>query len=109
METAKSYGAKNSRIIFRYMLTRLITVLIPQLVILVPSSVFLEATLGFFNIKMPYPTWGTMIYQATMRKGLFYTPYWMLQPIALLLLTGLGFTLFGSALERILNPRLKNE
>jgi len=33
----------------------------------------------------------------------------MLQPIALLLLTGLGFSLFGLALERILNPRLSED
>jgi len=109
IEAAKAYGASNVRIILRYMVPRLIPVLIPQLVILIPSFVFLEATLGFFNIKMIYPTWGTVIYQATMHSGLFFSRYWVLQPIILLLLTGLGFSLFGFALERILNPRLKIE
>jgi len=32
----------------------------------------------------------------------------VLQPIALLLLTSLAFALLGSALERILNPRLQD-
>jgi len=109
IEAAKAYGASNLRIIMRYMVPRLIPVLIPQLVILVPSFVFLEATLGFFNIKMIYPTWGTVIFQATTHSGMFYSRYWVLQPIILLLLTGLGFSLFGFALERILNPRLKGE
>jgi peptide/nickel transport system permease protein len=58
---------------------------------------------------MPYPTWGTVIYLAIMRSGLFYSRYWMLQPITLLLLTGFGLSLFGYALERILNPKLKTE
>jgi peptide/nickel transport system permease protein len=109
IEAARSYGASNLRIILRYMVPRLIPVLIPQLVILIPSFVFLEATLGFFNIKMSYPTRGTVIYQATMRPGMFYSRYWMLQPITLLLLTGLGFSLFGFALERMLNPKLKSQ
>jgi len=109
IEAAKSYGAKNGRIILKYMVPRLIPVLVPQLVILIPAFVFLEATLGFFNIRMLYPTWGTVIYQAATRGGIFGSRFWMLQPIALLLLTGLGFTLFGLALERILNPRLSED
>jgi len=109
IEAAKAYGSSNNRIILKYMVPRLIPVLIPQLVILIPAFVFLEATLGFFNIRMLYPTWGTVIYQATMRGGLFGSRFWMLQPIALLLLTGLGFSLFGFALERILNPRLSDD
>lgn len=108
IEAAKAYGAKNNRIILKYMVPRLIPVLVPQLVILIPAFVFLEATLGFFNIRMLYPTWGTVIYQAAMRGGLYGSRFWMLQPIALLLLTGLGFSLFGFALERILNPRLSD-
>jgi peptide/nickel transport system permease protein len=109
IEAARAYGAKNNRIILRYMVPRLIPVLIPQLVILIPAFVFLEATLGFFNIRMLYPTWGTVIYLAAMRGGIFGSRFWMLQPIALLLLTGLGFSLFGFALERILNPRLSED
>ena len=109
IEAAKAYGARNRRIIGKYMIPRLIPVLVPQLVILIPAFVFLEATLGFFNIRMLYPTWGTVIYQAATRGGVFGSRFWMLQPIALLLLTGLGFTLFGLALERILNPRLSED
>ena len=33
--------------------------------------------------------------------------YWMLQPAFLLLLTGLGFTMLGFALDRVFNPRLR--
>jgi peptide/nickel transport system permease protein len=109
IEAATVYGASNFRIIFRYMVPHLIPVLLPQLVILIPSFVFLEATLGFFNVNMPYPTWGTVIYQAAMKSGAFYSRFWLLQPIFLLLLTGFGFTMAGFAMERILNPRLRNE
>ncbi len=106
IEAAKAYGSGNWRIISRYMVPRLISVLVPQLVVLIPSFVFLEATLGLFNINTGFPTWGTVIFLALSRGAMFSSRYWVLQPIALLLLTGLGFSMFGFALERILNPRL---
>lgn len=81
-------------------------ILIPQLVTLIPSFVFLEATLGLFNIKSTYPTWGRIIYQGLSNGALYGSRFWVLEPIALLLLTGLAFSILGIALERILNPRL---
>jgi peptide/nickel transport system permease protein len=106
IEAAQSYGASNKRIIVRYMFPRLIPVLIPQLVALIPSFVFLEATLGMFNIKSTYPTWGKVIYEALKQPASWGSPYWILEPLALLLLTGFAFAMVGFALDRILNPRL---
>jgi len=85
---------------------RILPVLIPQLVAMVPSFIFLEATLGLFNIKSIYPTWGRIIYEGLARGGLYGSPFWVLEPIFLLLLTGFAFAMLGSALERILNPRI---
>lgn len=108
IEAAQAYGATNLRIIFRYMVPRIFPVLIPQLVILIPGFVFLEATLGIFNVFDPrYPTWGRIIYQA-LSRGAWWggTRFWILEPILLLLVVALAFALVGFALERILNPRL---
>ncbi len=44
VEAAKAYGASDGRIIIRYLTPRVIPLLIPQLVTLVPSYVFLEAS-----------------------------------------------------------------
>ncbi len=106
IEAAKAYGASNGRIIFRYLVPRIIPTLIPQLVILIPSYVFLEATLGIFNVYSIYPTWGRIIYEALRYGGSYGSGYWVLEPIAMLLLTGLAFSMLGFALERILNPRI---
>ncbi len=116
---------------------------IPQLVSLIPSYVFLEATLGIFNVRSDYPTWGRTIYEALRpsvvgwassgrscdrsgRGGLearstepsggmtppgasygsrYGSSYWVLEPLSLLLLTGLAFAMLGFGLERVLNPR----
>ena len=105
IESARAYGASNIRIIMHYLVPRIMPVLIPQLVTQVPSFIFWEATLGFFNIKSNYPTWGRIIYDGLSRGSLYGSPFWVLEPIFLLLLTSLAFAMLGSALERILNPR----
>ena len=106
MEVARSYGAGNFRIIAHYLVPRILPVFIPYLVSQIPSFIFLEATLGFFNIKSNYPSWGRIIYEGLSRGALYGSPFWVLEPIFLLLLTGLAFAMLGSALERILNPRI---
>jgi len=106
IEAARTYGAGDFRIITHYLVPRIMPMLIPQLITQVPSFIFLEATLGFFNIKSIYPTWGRIIYEGLTRGALYGSPFWVLEPIFLLLLTSLAFALLGSALERILNPRV---
>ena len=107
MEAAQAYGASNWRLIRHYMMPRIFPVMIPQLITLIPAFVFLEATLGMFNIHSNLPTWGRVIYEA-LRYGVSYgSRFWVLQPIALLLLTGFAFAFLGFALDKILNPRLK--
>jgi len=109
IEAAKAYGTKNMRIIFQYMFPRIIPVMIPHLVIAIPGFVFLEATLAFLGVIPPYlPTWGKVINQA-LNEGTFQGHYfWVLEPIALALITGLAFAFVGFALDKILNPRLRN-
>ncbi|HSK66746.1 MAG TPA: ABC transporter permease, partial [Anaerolineales bacterium] len=106
IEMARSYGASDFRIITRYLVPRILPVLIPHLVMQIPTFIFLEATLGFFNIRSYHPSWGKIIYEGLAEGALYGSPYWVLEPIFLLLLTGLAFAMLGSALERILNPRI---
>lgn len=106
IEAARSYGTGDFRIITHYLVPRILPVLIPQLISQVPSFIFLEATLGFFNIKSNYPSWGRIIYEALTRGSFYGSPFWVLEPIFLLLLTSLAFAMLGAALERILNPRM---
>jgi endonuclease YncB( thermonuclease family) len=106
IDMARSYGASDFRIITRYLVPRILPMLIPYLVMQIPTFIFLEATLGFFNIRSVYPSWGRIIYEGLARGALYGSPFWVLEPIFLLLLTGLAFAMLGLALERILNPRV---
>jgi peptide/nickel transport system permease protein len=109
IEAARTYGTGNFRIIFRYMIPRIIPVLIPQFVTLIPSFVFLEAGLAVLGLGDPVlPTWGKVVNDAyangALYKGYYY---WVLAPSVLLMLTGAGFALVGFALDRVFNPRLR--
>lgn len=109
IEAARAYGASDIRIIFKYLIPRIIPLLIPQLVTLVPSFVFLEASLAVLGLGDPVlPTWGKVIDDARANGALFSGYYyWMLEPALLLMLVGLGFSMLGFALDRVFNPRLR--
>jgi peptide/nickel transport system permease protein len=111
IEAARAYGASDTRIIFQYMMPRVIPVLIPQFILLIPSYVFLEASLAILGLGDPIlPTWGKVIDDAY-SNGALYNGwyYWVLEPAFLLMFTGLAFAMVGFALDRIFNPRLRGQ
>lgn len=109
IEAARAYGATDRRIIFLYLIPRLIPMLIPALVLSVPTFVFLEATLAVLGLGDPVlPTWGKIIYDAVANSAVYNGYYyWMLEPALLLTVTGFAFALLGFSLDRVFNPRLR--
>jgi peptide/nickel transport system permease protein len=109
IEAARAYGASDLRIIFQYLIPRMIPLLIPGLVSSVPAFVFLEASIAVLGLGDPVlPTWGKIINDAdtngALYKGYYY---WIVEPAVLLTITGFGFAMLGFALDRIFNPRLR--
>jgi peptide/nickel transport system permease protein len=111
VEAAQAYGASSWRIIRRYLVPRVLPVMIPQIVILIPGYMFYEATLAVLGVRDMYlPTWGKIIFEALTGDALLRGQWWqLLVPLGLLSLTAMAFALFGYALERILNPSLNVE
>ncbi len=109
IEAARAYGASDRRIIFTYLIPRIIPLLIPGLVAGIPSFVFLEASLAVLGLGDPVlPTWGKIINDAQFNGALYNGYYyWILQPAILLMITGLAFASLGFSLDRIFNPRLR--
>ncbi len=109
IEAARSYGAGDLRIIFLYMIPRIIPTIIPSLVLGIPSFVFLEASLAVLGLGDPVlPTWGKMINDARVNGALLQGHfYWILQPSFALMVTGIAFAMLGFSLDRIFNPRLR--
>ena len=109
IEAARAYGAGGLRIVFRYMIPRILPVLVPGFVVSIPLYVFLEATLAALGLGDPIlPTWGKLLDDARSSGALYNGHYyWMVQPAVLLMITGLGFSMLGFALDRVFNPRLR--
>jgi len=110
IEAARAYGASGIRIVFLYLIPRMIPLLIPGLVSAVPAFVFLEASLALLGLGDPVlPTWGKIIQDANSNGALYRGYYyWILEPAVLLMITGLGFAMLGFALDRIFNPKLRD-
>lgn len=108
MEAARAYGASDGRLVVRYLMPRVLPILLPKLIILVPSFVFLEATLAYLGVSDPVlPTWGKLVVEA-LSSGVFREAYFqVLAPFVLLFLVGFAFAMVGLALERVFDPRLR--
>ena len=109
VEAAQAYGASDWRIIMQYLFPRIVPLLIPQLVSLIPANVFLEASLNLINLGDPVlPTWGKLIQDGIGNSALLQGQYyWVLEPAFILLITGLAFAMVGFSMDRVFNPRLR--
>lgn len=109
IEAAKTYGASNMRIVFLYIIPKILPPVIPGLIINIPGYIFLEAILSFFGVLDPTePTLGRIIEEAFMNGALykgFY--YWVLEPSLIIVLMAISFALLGFVIDRIVNPKLK--
>ncbi|MEM3806918.1 MAG: ABC transporter permease subunit, partial [Thermoproteota archaeon] len=111
IEAATSYGASDLRIVLFYLWPRILPTIIPGLIGAVPGYIFLEAGLAFLGLGEPtLPTWGKMLNDAY-NLGAVYQGYWwwILLPIALIFGIAIAFATIGYSLEKILNPRLREE
>ena len=109
IEAAQAYGASDTRIVLRYLLPRVLPVLVPQIILQVPAYVFLETAITFLGLgDILLPTWGKVLNDAIQGGALYAGHYhWILQPAFLLLLTTFAFAMTGFTLDRVLNPRLQ--
>jgi len=109
IEAAKAYGAGDLRIIIRYMIPRVMPMIIPIIVISIPSYVFLEAALALLGLSDPTTiTWGKTLEEAYAGAAMYRGYYhWILAPAAMLFLISIAFASIGYTLDRVFNPRLK--
>ncbi len=107
IEAAVAYGAPSWRIIFRYMIPRIRNVIIPQLMILVPSYVFFEATLTFLGVSDPsLPTLGKLLFYIFTNGGIQMPTYMILETVFVFLLISVGFVFIGYGLEQSYNDKV---
>jgi peptide/nickel transport system permease protein len=105
VESARSLGAGNVRIMFREILPNLVSPIIIYASLLIPGNILFEAYLSFLGLGVPdeTPSWGNMVSDSL---DSFDVTWWLwLFPGLFLLATVLAFNLLGDGLRDALDPR----
>ena len=111
IEAARTYGASKTRMLFYYVIPRIMPFTFALVALSVPTYIFLEAALSFLGLGDPeLPTWGRILGDAY-SAGALYQGYWwwVILPAFMIMLVSLGFTLLSYAFDKIVNPRLREE
>jgi len=104
---SRTMGAKDPRIMYKYILPNAIGTLITVCALTVPSVIFQEAGLSYLGlgIQAPEPSVGTLLAEG--QKTLLEYPYMIVFPGIVIVLLMLSFNLFGNGLRDAFNPSLR--
>ena len=107
IEAARSTGASNLRIIWKYVLPNSLAPIIVQVSMGIASAILTTSGLSFIGLGVPAPTpeWGGMLSNSRQ----FIRDHWNLVtfPGVAIMITVFAFNLFGDGLRDALDPRLK--
>lgn len=108
IEAARAYGAKDRRIIFKYIIPNAIGPILVQATMAVSGMIIATASLSFIGmgIQPPRPEWGAMLSEA--REYIRSETYLVVFPGLAIVLAALSLNLLGDGLRDALDPRLKN-
>ena len=108
IEAARSYGAKDMRIIVKYILPNAMGPIIVQATMGIAGMILSAAGLSYMGmgIQPPAPEWGAMLSEA--RDYMRTSPYLLYFPGFAILISALCFNLLGDGLRDALDPKLKD-
>ena len=108
IEAARSTGASNLRIIWKYVLPNAMAPIIVQVSMGIATAILTISGLSFIGLGVPAPTpeWGGMLSSGRQ----FIRDHWNLItfPGVAIMITVFAFNLFGDGLRDALDPRLKS-
>ena len=106
VEASKGLGGSHFYVIVKHILPNSIPSIIVVATLNVATAILIESSLSFLGlgVQPPTPSWGAMI--ADGREWLLDAPWISTFSGVAIMITVLGFNLFGDALRDILDPRL---
>ncbi len=107
---ARCVGVRDMRLIFRHVLPNSLAPVIVQGTLSLANAILDAAGLGFLGLgaQPPHPEWGAMLSDSY--KYLTTGAWWVLLfPGLAIMLSVLGFNLFGDGLRDALDPRLRTD
>ena len=104
---AKTMGVSTSRIIIKHLVPNLLSIIIVNLTLAIPSAIFNEAFLSFIGlgVRVPLASWGTLAQEGI--TNFRYYPSQLLIPAFFISITMLSFNLLGDKLRDAFDPRLR--
>lgn len=104
---AQALGATDFRLIFRHILPNAMSPVLVSATLGVAGAILTESALSFLGIGVqpPTPSWGNMLIVGKQTLG---SAWWLsVIPGVAILITVLGYNLFGEGIRDALDPRLK--
>jgi peptide/nickel transport system permease protein len=108
VEAARTLGASDLRILFRYIVPNIFAVIIVLATVQLGVAILAEASISFlgYGIPDPYPAWGQMLNAQGI--GYMRAAWWLaLWPGLAIALVVFAFNMLGDALRDLLDPRLR--
>lgn len=107
---AKSYGAGFRHLLLRHFPPHILPIAMVSFIRLVGRAAVAEAGLSFLGLGDPTAkSWGLILNNALNFSGIYFTDYWqwwIVSPLAALVLVAAGTAFVGRDLEQILNTKL---
>lgn len=110
VDRARALGATRGQIIKRHILPNVSPLILASATLAVPISILTETTLSFLGLGDPtQASWGKTLEESFSAGAISRGAWWYYMPAGIgIVLVVLAFTLFGRALEEILDPRLRD-
>lgn len=105
--SARTMGASATRILSKHLIPNILSIIIVNLTLAIPSAIFTEAYLSFIGIGVPVPfaSWGTLANDGLTTFQQY--PLQLLLPSFFISITMLSFNLLGDKLRDAFDPRLR--
>ncbi len=106
VEVERSLGAKMWRILFVHILPNIVAPMLILLAMDLPYGITVEAGLSFLGlgVQPPTPSWGVILSDGF--DKIRNSPWPVIWPSVMIMISTLGLTLFGETLRDLLDPKL---
>lgn len=105
--SARTMGASATRILAKHMVPNILSIIIVNLTLAIPSAIFTEAYLSFIGLGVPVPmaSWGTLANDGIVNFQRY--AFQLLIPAFFISITMLSFNLLGDKLRDAFDPKLR--
>jgi peptide/nickel transport system permease protein len=102
---AQSFGANDSRIMFRHLIPGAMSHIIVIATLAIPGMILAETALSWLGLGLrpPLTSWGVLLQEVSSVRAIRFAP-WLLIPVPFIITTILGFNMLGDGLRDAMDP-----